>query len=80
MNLNNWERVDKDEKYLKVYVHKKSGNIRVVYPRAPKWAQRAALKIYRDLEYGLPTQKGVKDIVLGLWAKMIAREKKNGSK
>jgi len=43
-------------------------------PIAPKWAQRAAVLIYRDMKSGPPTEKGVKTIVRGLWAAIIARE------
>jgi hypothetical protein len=43
---------------------------------APKWAQRAAMLIYRDMESGAPTKKGIKTIVRGLWAAIIAREAK----
>lgn len=45
-------------------------------PIAPKWAQRAAVLIYRDMKSGPPTEKGVKTIVRGLWAAIIAREAK----
>jgi hypothetical protein len=77
MNMKNWKRVTEGENpLLKVYEHKKTGNIRVIYPKAPKWAQRAAMRIYVDLESGgMPTDKGVTDIVLGLWAKIISEER-----
>ena len=73
--MKNWKRIVEGENPLyKVYVHRKTGNIRVIYPKAPKWAQDAAMSIYRDLEEGgMPTEKGVRDIVRGLWAAMIAR-------
>lgn len=68
----NWKRVG-DNPYLRVYEHERTGNIKVIYPKAPKWAQKAALIIYNDLQLGgIPTKKGVKDIVCGLWAKIIA--------
>ena len=68
--------IDGENPYLKVYVHEKTGNIKVIYPKAPKWAQRAAMMIFNDIEEdGMPNEKGVKDIVLGLWAKMIAEAK-----
>jgi len=74
--MKNWTRITKGENpYLKVYGNKK-GDIRVIYPKAPKWAQKAALLIYADLKNGEPTEKGVKDIVRGLWAKMIAESAK----
>jgi hypothetical protein len=41
--------------------------------KPPKWAQEAALKIWIDIEScGMPTKKGIPDIVEGLWAKIIA--------
>ena len=75
MNMKNWQRIEKDESpFLKVYVHKKSGNLKIIYPKAPKWAQDVAESIYRDAEEGgMPTEKGVKDVVRGLWAAMIAK-------
>lgn len=49
------------------------GDINVIYPKAPKWAQKAAMKIWNDMEdYGKPTRKGTKDVVKGLWAKIIS--------
>jgi hypothetical protein len=78
-NLNkNWKRVEKDEnKFLKVYVHKKTGSIHVIYPKAPKWAQKVAEEIWEDIkEGGMPTESGVKDIVRGLWARMISEAAK----
>jgi hypothetical protein len=73
MNMKNWQRIEKGENpFLRVYVHKKSGNIKISYPKAPKWAQDVAELIYRDIEEGgMPTKKGVKDVVRGLWAAMI---------
>jgi hypothetical protein len=69
---NNWKQVfDPRDEYLKVYVHKITGNIRVIYPKARKWAQKAAYKIYRNMKLGEPTEKGVPNIVKGLWAKII---------
>jgi hypothetical protein len=62
------------KKGLKVFVHKDTGEIKVRYPKAPKWAQRAAMAIYNDiLEGGEVTPKGVKDCVRGTWAYMIAK-------
>ena len=76
-NTKGWTRVEKENPYLRVYTHDKTGNIRVVYPKAPLWAQRAAMLIYNDLESnGAPTEKGIKDIVRGMWAKMISESKK----
>lgn len=75
-----WKQVTKGEnKFLKVFVSTK-GDVNVVYPTAPKWAQKVAYEIWKDAQ-SMPTRKGVKDIVKGLWAKMIseaARENKNG--
>ena len=59
------------ENYVKIYEDDK-GNIRCVYPKAPKWAQEIALKIYKDACEGMPTKKGVKNIVRGRWAKIIS--------
>ena len=72
------KRAERENLYCKVYVHNKTGNIRVIYPTAPKWAQRAAMLIFEDVVYrGVPTKKGVKDMVKGTWAKMIAVEAKH---
>jgi hypothetical protein len=50
------------------------GYIKVRYPKAPKWAQRAAMTIYNDIqECGEVLPKGVKDCVRGTWAYMIAK-------
>jgi hypothetical protein len=74
----NWKRM-KDESGSQVYVHRKTGNIKVIYPKAPKWAQRAALRVFRDLQKGgEPTEKGIRNIVKGTWAYLIAREAKRG--
>ena len=44
-----------------------------------KWSQQAALEIYKDgSKNGWPTDKGVKELVLGLWAKMIDKAAKDG--
>lgn len=57
---------------VKVYEHIRTKNIKCIYPKASKWAQKIALEIYYDAELnGFPTEKGKKDIVQGLWAKMI---------
>jgi hypothetical protein len=75
--MKNWTRIEeKESPYVKVYEHNKTGNIKVVYPRTPKWAQKAAMLIYNDLKNGPPTEKGVKDIVRGTWAKMISEAAK----
>jgi hypothetical protein len=77
VNMKNWTYVKDENPFLKVYVHKKTGNIKVLYPTAPAWAQKVALAIYRDVETNeLPTPKGVKNIVRGLWAKMISDAKR----
>ena len=74
--MKNWKRIEKENPYLKVYVNK-TGKVRVVYPKAPKWARKAAMLIYEDLESGgIPTEKGIKDIVCKLWAKMISESQK----
>jgi hypothetical protein len=66
-----WKLVE-DRNFTKTYENSK-GDIRVVYPKAPRWARKAAMKIWRDAEKnGFPTQKGTRDIVKGLWAKFIA--------
>lgn len=36
------------------------------------------MRIYKDLKNGGPTQKGVKEIVKGLWANMIYEESQRG--
>ena len=41
-----------------------------------KKAERAALAIYRDMCKGVPTEKGIKTIVKGTWAKFILKELK----
>jgi hypothetical protein len=81
-----WKRVTKGENPLcKVYVRNVDGginDIKVVYPKAPKWAQKIAMQIYEDGKRGFPNEKGVNEIVRGLWAAMIAeavkKEKENG--
>lgn len=72
--MKNYTRiVDKrDSPYLKVYRHNKTGNIKLVYPKAPVWAQKAAMLIYYDMYQGPPTPKGEKDLVRCLWAKIIS--------
>lgn len=74
----NWNEI-KDKRDaclgLKVFVHDTTGAIKVIYPKAPKWASRAALRIYRDLEKGgMPTKKGISDIVKKTWGWIIADE------
>ena len=69
--MKNWTRIERNTPYVKVYEHVKTGAIKIVYPKAPKWAQKAAMLIYLDNKGGPVTEKGVKDIVLGLWAKII---------
>ena len=48
------------------------GDIRVTYSKAPKWAQKAAMEIYRDGQEGFPTEKGIATIVRKFWARIIA--------
>jgi len=71
----NWKDVSTKsdrKKGIAVYADKK-GDIHVRYPKAPKWAQRVAMDIWRDMEEGGPvTRKGTRDIVRGMWAYMIA--------
>jgi phage terminase small subunit len=77
---NKWVRSKskKDNKYLKVFTND-DGDIKVIYPKAPKWAQRVAFEIWKDVEKGgQPTKNGVKDVVKGLWAKMIYEASKGG--
>ena len=65
-----WKLIE--DGFTKVYENSK-GEIRVVYPKAPQWAQLAAMNIWNDAERnGFPTKKGTKDIVRGLWAKFIS--------
>lgn len=75
--MRKWKEItagDERQKGLRVYVHDITGDIRVIYPKAPKWAQRAAMDIWRDIEEGGPvTKKGTRDIVCGTWAYMIAK-------
>ena len=67
-----WKRVTKGEnKFLTVLVSNE-GEIRVRYPKAPKWAQKVAYEIWKDNQEGEVTREGVNTIVKGLWAKMIA--------
>ncbi len=78
MSKSKWKEVfDKRDsrRGLRVYVHEVSGDIHVDYPKnVPEWAQKAALAIYRDLEDGgMPTKKGVPDIVKRMWGYMIAK-------
>ncbi len=62
--------------FVKVYENKK-GEIKCVYPKAPRWAQDVAELIFRDIgANGMPTEKGVRDIVRGQWAKMISEAAK----
>ena len=73
-----WKRIDKNETpHCKTYEHVITGDIQVIYPKAPKWAQKIAMTIWRDAHHnGLPTKKGTKDIVRGFWAKMIVEAAK----
>ena len=48
--MNNWIRIEKENPYLKVYEHIKTGEVKIIYPKAPKWAQKAAMLIYNDLD------------------------------
>lgn len=41
-----------------------------------KPAQLAAIRIYNDLQDGPPTPKGIKTIVLDIWARIIDEEMK----
>jgi hypothetical protein len=67
---NKWKLIEVED-YVKVYEDAK-GNIKCVYPKAPKWAQKAAFQIWADQEKNGPvTKKGVRDIVQGTWAKII---------
>ena len=69
-NLKGWKLVEVDN-FVKVY--ELNGSFRCVYPKAPKWAQEVAVRIWKDMmRGGPPTKKGVKDIVRGQWAKMIS--------
>lgn len=46
------------------------------------WALRAALRIYREVEYGVPLERDMKKIVLGSWGRVIqqAHDESNVSK
>jgi hypothetical protein len=67
-------RKSERKKGLIVLVNEDTGDIKVLYPKTPKWAQKAAMAIYKDIqEYGEVTPKGVKDCVRGSWAYMIAK-------
>jgi hypothetical protein len=73
--MKNWKLKETID-FVKVYENKK-GDIRCVYPKAPRWAQDVAESIFRDIEIGgLPTEKGVREIVRGQWAKMISEAAK----
>ena len=62
--------------YVKVY-EDSTGDIKCVYPTAPKWAADVAYKIWHDAEHnGFPTRKGVKHCVRGQWGKLIAEAAK----
>lgn len=75
MGITRWKLIEIDH-YVKVYENSK-GDIKCIYPKAPKWAQKIALAIYKDVEKNGPvTKKGVKDIVKGQWAKMISEAAK----
>lgn len=65
-----WKLIEVDN-YVKVYTNEK-GDIKCIYPTAPKWAQKVAFEIWKDIEESGPvTKKGVRTIVKGTWAKMI---------
>jgi hypothetical protein len=73
--MKGWKLVE-TANFVKAYENKK-GEIRCVYPKAPRWAQDVSELIFRDIEInGMPTEKGVKDIVRGQWAKMISEAAK----
>jgi hypothetical protein len=81
MKKSKWELVE-DINFVQVY-HRNGGekyrDIRVVYPKAPSWAQEVALWIWQDqATNGPPTKKGVKDCVMGQWARMISEAAKKG--
>ena len=59
------------EKHLKVFVHRETGEIRVIYPRAAEWAQKAAMLVYGCIANRHITKKGIKSIVRGQIAKII---------
>ena len=64
---------EKDEcyKYVKVFLNK-NGDAKIIYPTAAKWAQEAAMLIHGHIKLiGHVTDKGVKSLVKGLWAKII---------
>jgi hypothetical protein len=75
--MKKWTRIKdkKENKYLKVY-ESDQGDYKIIYPKAPKWAQKVAYEIWKDANNGVPYKKGVKTIVKGLWAKMIAEAAK----
>jgi hypothetical protein len=76
--MSKWVLVE-DINFVKVY-HRNGGlsdrDIKVVYPKAPVWAQEVALWIWQDNQSAPVTRKGIKDCVLGQWAKMIAEAAK----
>jgi hypothetical protein len=39
--------------------------------KVKRWAQHAALTIYKDLESGIPLDRDVRKIVLSYWARVI---------
>jgi hypothetical protein len=50
----------------------KNGDAKIIYPTAAKWAQEAAMLIHGHIKLiGHVTDKGVKSLVKGLWAKII---------
>jgi hypothetical protein len=62
--------------YVKVY-EDSTGDIKCVYPKAPSWAADVAERIYNNIEHeGMPTAKGVKDIVRGQWGRFISEAAK----
>jgi hypothetical protein len=73
-----WKFYETDD-YVDVYVSD-AGDIKCIYPKAPKWAADVAEKIWKDIEKnGIPTRKGVRDIVRGQWGTYIAKAKAKGN-
>ena len=52
---------------------KRNGDIEVIYPKKqPKWAQKAAMLIWSDIDSGgMPTKKGLSTIVRRYYAAII---------
>lgn len=67
--MRGWKLIEVED-FVKVYA--RNDDIRCIYPTAPKWAQQAAVRIWEDLRRGgIPTKKGLNDLVRGQWAKFI---------